>query len=174
MTLQELPKSNYVQVIGDIQNGDIQVTTRVDHDNDDDGDVFQLPITNTQRDVEPMVVDQTGTDQVILPPSEFGSITPRQDFEPVPDPAFDIDDVYMEPTELDVDTTRDIVPRRGLNYDTDFSMVQSYQFGGHNAPLTLPPTNYEDQALVPVRTTTIHGTSRSEEPEARASKRYRI
>ena len=69
----------------------------------------------TKSDVEPMIVDQAGTDQTILPPSIFEFLNPRQDFDSVSDPAFDIDDVYMELTDLDVDATPDIVPRGDLD-----------------------------------------------------------
>ena len=134
VTLQELPKSKNVQVIGDIP-----ATIRVNYDDDDDTDVVQLPAISTQSDVEPMVVDQTGTDQVISPPSDFESLTPRQDFVHVPDPAFDIDDIHMEQSDLDVDTTRAIVSRGDLVEFPDYLVVQSSQYGGQNAPLALAP-----------------------------------
>jgi hypothetical protein len=146
----------------------------VNYDDDDDTDVVQLTNISTQSDVEPMMVDQTGTDQVISPPSDFESLTPRQDFVHVPDPAFDIDDVHMEQSDLDVDMTRDIVSRGDLVEFPDYLVVQSSQYGGQNAPLALPPSTSEDKALIPLGTSNILSTSRSDEPEARASKRYRI
>ena len=106
VTLQELPMSNYVQVIRDLP-----ATARVKLKDDDDADIMQLPVMATQNDVEPMFFDQAGTDQTNSPPSKFDSLNPRQNFDSVLDPDFEIDDVYMESTDLDVDPTRDIVPR---------------------------------------------------------------
>ena len=96
-----------------------------------------------------MVVDQAGTDQTISPPSEFEILNPRQNFDSVPDLAFDIYDVVnMKPTDLDLDATRAIVLNGDLDDVNGFVGEQSYQHDGENAPLALPPSNCEDQALV--------------------------
>ena len=54
----------------------------------------------------------------------------RQDFMHASDPVFDIDDVYMEPTDLDMATNQDIVPRVGLNNLDDRLTMQSSKYGG--------------------------------------------
>ena len=84
----------------------------------------------TKSDVEPMIVDQAGTDQTILPPSIFEFLNPRQDFDSVPDPAFDIYDVSMELTDINVDATRDIVSSGGFDDLNDCLGVQSSKYGG--------------------------------------------
>uniref|UniRef100_A0AAV1UPU6 Retroviral polymerase SH3-like domain-containing protein n=1 Tax=Peronospora matthiolae TaxID=2874970 RepID=A0AAV1UPU6_9STRA len=56
VTLQELPKSKYVQVIANVP-----ATTRASFDDDDDAGVVQLPSTSTHSEVELMIVDHTGT-----------------------------------------------------------------------------------------------------------------
>ena len=89
----------------------LPATARVNYQDDNDADIVQLYVMATQSDVKSMVVGQAGTDQTIIHPSEFEYLNPRQDCDSVPDPAFNIDDVYMEPTDRDVDATQDIVPR---------------------------------------------------------------
>ena len=64
MTLQELPKFKYVQVITDVP-----AATSANQDDDDDAEVVQSPAFSTQSDVEPMVVDQTRADQDVSTPS---------------------------------------------------------------------------------------------------------
>ena len=106
VTFQELLKSKYVQVVGDIS-----VTTCMHHDDDDDAAIVQLPVSSTQSEGEPMAMDQESNDHINSPPSEFDVMGLRQDFMHASDPFFDIDDVYMEPTDLDMETNQDIVPR---------------------------------------------------------------
>ena len=65
MTLPE-PTYKYVQGIQYYP-----VTALVNYEDDDDVNIVQLPIMFTQSDVEPMVVDQSGIDKTISPPSEF-------------------------------------------------------------------------------------------------------
>ena len=76
--------------------GDTHVTTHMQHDDDDDADMMQVPVPSTQHEVEPMTVDQTGNDQIISPPSDFESLDPRQDFVHASEPAFDIDDTWSQ------------------------------------------------------------------------------
>ena len=60
-----------------------------------------------------MAMDQESSDKIISPPSVFEFLGLRQDFLHASDPAFDIDDVFMKPTDLEEDTSQDIVPRGG-------------------------------------------------------------
>ena len=62
------------------------------HDDDDGAAMVRLPVPFTQRKVEPMAVDQTGNDQVILPPSEFESLGNGIHASA---PAFDINNVFI-------------------------------------------------------------------------------
>ncbi|CAI5701832.1 unnamed protein product [Peronospora effusa] len=140
------------------------------HDDDDDVNIM-LPVPVTPNGVEPMTVDQTGNDQIVSPLSEFESLTLRQDYMHASDPAFDIDDIYMEPTDLDVDTNHDIVPRRDTSNFDECSVMQSSQFGGQNAPLALSPSIQGSQALVPMEMSNAIVSTRRDEQVERASKR---
>ena len=60
-----------------------------------------------------MAMDQESSDKIISPPSVFEFLGLRQDFLHASDPAFDIDDVCMEPIDLDVGTNSNIVPSGG-------------------------------------------------------------
>ena len=74
------------------------------HDNDDDAAIVELPVLSAQSEGEMMAMDQESNEQIISPSSEFEVLGLRQDFFHASDPALDIDDVYMEPTDLNMET----------------------------------------------------------------------
>ena len=78
---------------------------------------------------------------------------------------------YMEPTNLDVYATQDIVNMGDLDEINDSIDVQSSQYGDRNAPLALPPFTNKDQDLVPVGMSNILPTSCSDKRDDRASKK---
>ena len=74
--------------------------------------------------------------------------SPRRDLvNGVLDPAFDIDDVYMEPTDFDVLATQEIVPRGDLDDINGFVNVLSSQHGVHISPLALPSSTNEARGI---------------------------
>ncbi|CEG43041.1 uncharacterized protein PHALS_13266 [Plasmopara halstedii] len=116
-------------------------------DNDDEEDYLQEPVVSTRSNIEPMIVDQTGTDTTNVPPS--GScmtlVTASQRSVYESDPLFDIDDAYMESDEDEVKPNLAIVE---IESDPVFRSPQS---GEHIAPIALPPSQ-NSQTLVPVQT----------------------
>lgn len=127
MIFQELTKSQYVQVVFDSQ-----FTPCTHHNQDDDDGMERSPVIHARSEEEPMVVDQTGSDQTISHPSELGCLSPSQDFVHASQPMFGNNDVGMEPTVLDMDTSMDSVPRKGGGF---------LQVREHNALLEAPWSN---------------------------------
>ena len=117
MVFQGLPKSRYVEVVSGQD-----ITQHVHHHDENDDILVQLPYASTDNGQEPMEVDQIDT-RSISPPSEFDIMCIFPNIALCPDPAFEIDDVSMEPVYLDVDadTAQAMVPRGGLNHNTDCS-----------------------------------------------------
>ena len=66
------------------------------------------------------------------------------------EPAFDRDDINMEPTDLDMGTKQDIVPRGALINLNDRLIMRFYHYGAQNTPLALAPSTQDSQVLVPM------------------------
>ena len=103
------------------------------------------------------------TNQTFQLPSKCGFPNPRQDFDNVSDPAFDIDDVYIEPADPDLYATKTLC----LGETWTISMIN--QVCNHpNIVAKIPRLHYnplyDDQALVPVEVSYIFAISLGNEP----------
>lgn len=98
-----------------------------------------------------MEVDDICNSQIISPPNDFEFLDPRHDHLDTSDPAFDIDDVYMEPTDMDMDMNRDIVPKGVLDGTNDCLVSHSSQYGGQIVPLAKSSLAQVSTDLIPIR-----------------------
>ena len=152
-----------------------QVITQHVHQYDNDDDIqVQLPHESIENEYEPIEVDQIGT-RPISPPREFDSMSISTEINFCPDPAFIIDDVNMEPVDVnvDVDPAQAIVPRGRSTHITNFSEMVPSRYGGHNGATALTPSSYS-QALIPLSHSEAVVPGRSDDHADRAPKRYRI
>ena len=169
VVFQELPKSRYVEVVSGQE-----ITQHVHQYDDDDNIQVQLPHESIENEHKPMDVNQIGT-RPISPLREYDSMSISPDIDFCPDPAFEIDDVNMEPVDVnvDVDPAQAIVPRGGSTHITNFSEMVPSRYGGHNDATALSPSLYS-QALIPLSLSEAVVPGRSDDQADRAPKRYRI